>query len=63
VLFPSEYVKINPEVPSYAYGTPEYYAINAQMDSMGIDLEMLQMVGVKVLTDHKTGVMNVVLPT
>ena len=27
VLFPSGWLKIDPEVPSYAYGTPEAYAI------------------------------------
>ena len=29
ILFPNKYVKIDPEVANYAYGTPEYYAIDA----------------------------------
>ena len=33
------------------------------MNAMALDLDLLEKVGVKKLTDHATGVLTVVLPT
>ena len=63
MIFPKVGVELDPLTPRFEMGSPEAYTIAAQMQSMAIDVDLLQKAGIKTMVNSETGVITIVLPT